>query len=141
MPAARLAGNSIPIGLGLLLVVLFLWIQHTGHGTVGAIRDRIEYLAYDLRLNAGLPDAAEPPPEILIVDVDEASLQQEGRWPWPRVRLAELLARLQQAGSAVVAFDMVLSEAETNAALTLLQRLPSVRATAPTARGCCGASA
>ena len=125
MPAARLAGKSIPIGLGLLLVLLFLWVQHTGHGAVSAIRDRVEYLAYDLRLNAGLPDAAQPPPEILIVDVDEASLQQEGRWPWPRVRLAELLARLQNAGAAVVAFDMVLSEAETNAALTLLQRLPA----------------
>ena len=125
MPAARLAGKSIPIGFGLLLVTLFLWVQHTEQSAVSAIRDRIEYLAYDLRLNASLPDAARPSPEILIVDVDESSLQQEGRWPWPRVRLAELLARLQQAGAAVVAFDMVLSEAETNAALDLLQRLPS----------------
>ncbi|HEY9199353.1 MAG TPA: adenylate/guanylate cyclase domain-containing protein [Gammaproteobacteria bacterium] len=125
MPAARFAGKSIPIGLGLLLVALFLWIQHTGHGGVAAIRDRLEYLAYDLRLSASLPDRPTPPAEILIVDIDEASLQQEGRWPWPRARMAELLARLQQAGAAVVAFDMVLSEAETNAAVQLLDQLPA----------------
>ena len=134
MPAARLAGKSIPIGSGLLLVMLFLWVQHTEQNAVGAIRDRIEYLAYDLRLNASLPDTAQPSPDILIVDVDETSLQQEGRWPWPRARLAELLARLQEAGAAVVAFDMVLSEAETNAALDLLQRLPPDMVTADLAK-------
>ena len=125
MPIARFAGKAIPIGLGLLLVAAFLWIQHTGHGGVAAIRDRIEYLAYDLRLNATLTEAAAEPAEILIVDIDEHSLQQEGRWPWPRARLAELLARLQQAGAAVVAFDMVLSEAETNTAAALIERLPT----------------
>lgn len=124
MSVARFASKSIPIGLGLLLVALFLWIQHTAHSSVAAIRDRLEFLAYDLRLSATLPAASAPPPEILIVDIDEASLQQEGRWPWPRTRLAELLARLQQAGAAVVAFDMVLSEAETNTAAALLERLP-----------------
>lgn len=125
MISARFAGKSAPITLGLLLVALFLWIQHTGHGGVAAIRDRLDYLAYDLRLNATLPDAGAAPAEILIVDIDESSLQQEGRWPWPRARLAELLARLQQAGAAVVAFDMVLSEAETNAAAELIDRLPA----------------
>lgn len=134
MPAVRFAGKFLPIGLGLLLVALFLWIQHTVHSGVAAIRDRIEYLAYDLRLNAGLAHAPEPPTEILIVDVDEASLQQEGRWPWPRARLAELVARLQQAGAAVVAFDMVLAEAEANAALALLEGLPSELADSHLAR-------
>lgn len=125
MTNARFAGKSAPITLGLLLMALFLWIQHTGHGDVAAIRDRIEYLAYDLRLNATLMEAAAAPAEILIVDIDEDSLQQEGRWPWPRARLAELLARLQQAGAAVIAFDMVLSEAEVNAVAELIARLPA----------------
>lgn len=134
MSVARLAGKSIPIGLGLLLVAVFLWIQHTGHGGVAAIRDRIEYLAYDLRLNATLPDTAAAPAEVLIVDIDEQSLRQEGRWPWPRARLAGLLARLQEAGAAVVAFDMVLSEAETNAAAELIARLPADMQTSDIAR-------
>lgn len=107
-----------------MLVALFLWIQHTQHDGVAAVRDRLEYLAYDLRLKASLPPEPVAPPEILIVDIDEASLQQEGRWPWPRVRLAELVARLQDAGAAVIALDMVLSEPETDPAAALLERLP-----------------
>ncbi len=114
----------VPIGLGVLLVGLFLWIQHTDNHSIAAVRDRLEYLAYDLRLNASLPVHPQPQKDILIVDIDERSLQQEGRWPWPRSRLAELVARLQKAGAAVIAFDMVLSELETNAASDLLARLP-----------------
>ncbi|MFP5505589.1 MAG: CHASE2 domain-containing protein, partial [Gammaproteobacteria bacterium] len=124
MSLARFHGKSVPIMIGMLLVALFLWIQHTDRAGVGAVRDRLEYLAYDLRLKAGLPRKPQPPAEILIVDIDEASLQQEGRWPWPRTRLAELVAALQNAGAAVVALDMVLSEPETDPAADLLRRLP-----------------
>lgn len=124
MSAQRFHGKSVPIALGMLLVALFLWIQHTDHDNVRAVRDRLEYLAYDLRLKAGLQHDPAPPPEILIVDIDEASLQQEGRWPWPRARLAELVAALQTAGAAVIALDMVLSEPETDPVAELLRRLP-----------------
>lgn len=117
--------KRVPIYLGLLLVGLFLWIQHTDNHRITAVRDRLEYLAYDLRLNASLTEHTQPSNDILIVDIDERSLQQEGRWPWPRSRLADLVAALQQAGAAVIAFDMVLSEAEANAASDLLARLPS----------------
>lgn len=121
---ARFHGKTLPISLGALLVFCFLWIQHTARPGVVTVRDRLEYLAYDLRLNAGLPKHPQPSKEILIVDIDERSLQQEGRWPWPRARLADLVARLQKAGAAVIAFDMVLSEPETNTASDLLARLP-----------------
>lgn len=116
--------KRVPISLGLLLVGLFLWIQHTDNHRITGVRDRLEYLAYDLRLNASLPEQPRPSNDILIVDIDERSLQQEGRWPWPRARLADLVTQLQQAGAAVIAFDMVLSEAETNVAGELLARLP-----------------
>jgi adenylate cyclase len=124
MSAQRFHGKLVPIGLGALLVALFLWIQHTGHGGVAAVRDRLEYLAYDLRLKASLPARPAPPQDILIIDIDEASLQQEGRWPWPRARLAELVARLQAAGAAVIALDMVLSEPEADPLAGLLARIP-----------------
>lgn len=133
MAPARFHGKLVPIGFGVVLVALFLWIQHTDHPGVAAVRDRLEFLAYDLRLKASLPSRPVPPPEILIVDIDEASLQQEGRWPWPRARLAELVARLQTAGAAVIALDMVLSEPEINPAATLLERLPPGLAQGPLA--------
>ena len=50
------------------------------------------------------------PASVRVVDIDEASLQAHGQWPWPRTRLAELVDRLQAAGAAVVVFDVLLVE-------------------------------
>ena len=49
---------------------------------------------------------------VTIVDIDEASLQQLGQWPWPRSMLAELLDRLMDYYPAVVGIDFVFPEAD-----------------------------
>lgn len=53
----------------------------------------------------------EPDERVVIVAIDENSLADWGRWPWPRTRMAELVDALfvQQAVS-VVGFDMVFAE-------------------------------
>src|SRR5690606_38981711 len=33
-----------------------------------------------------------------------------GQWPWPRTRVADLIARLSEGGAAVIAFDVVFAE-------------------------------
>ena len=45
---------------------------------------------------------------VRIVDIDEKSLEALGQWPWPRTVIAELLTKLQRAGAAAVAFDILL---------------------------------
>lgn len=45
---------------------------------------------------------------IIVVDIDESSLQQLGQWPWPRERLAQLSDKLAAAGAALQIFDIVL---------------------------------
>lgn len=52
----------------------------------------------------------QPPPEIVIVAVDEKSVNELGRWPWSRQRTAELIRML--APAKVTAVDMVFSEPE-----------------------------
>lgn len=53
-------------------------------------------------------------PKIIIVDIDEASLQklgQEfGRWPWPRETLAGALEWLEDKGSEAVVFDILFAD-------------------------------
>jgi len=49
-------------------------------------------------------------PNLLVVAIDDASVQQLGQWPWPRSTHARLLDRLTAAGSRRVALDLVLSE-------------------------------
>ncbi len=51
-----------------------------------------------------------PDPRLLIVAIDDNSLQQIGQWPWPRATHAQLLDRLTQAGSTRVVLDLMLSE-------------------------------
>jgi adenylate cyclase len=59
-----------------------------------------------------LPRAADPAHPVRIVDIDTASLERVGQWPWPRTRLAQIIERLRQAGARVVAVDIVLAEAD-----------------------------
>jgi len=48
---------------------------------------------------------------LVIVDIDEVSLQQIGTWPWSRTLLADLAESLLiDGGARAVAFDMVLPE-------------------------------
>lgn len=55
------------------------------------------------------PRAHQPVP-VRIVDIDEASLQRLGQWPWSRTRLAQIVQRLGEHGAAAIGFDVVLSE-------------------------------
>lgn len=51
-----------------------------------------------------------PPKEVVIVAIDEKSINKIGRWPWKRAVIADLVTKLKPA--KVVAFDMVFSESE-----------------------------
>lgn len=53
-------------------------------------------------------EATERP--VVIVDIDEKSLKSVGQWPWPRTRVADLIAQLTELGAAVIGFDIVFAE-------------------------------
>lgn len=55
------------------------------------------------------PRVAELKP-VVIVDIDEDSLNALGQWPWPRTILADLVTRLQKLGAVAIGFDIILSE-------------------------------
>lgn len=66
------------------------------------------------------PRVYEPAP-VRIIDIDDASLTHMGQWPWPRTRLAELVQRLQAAGAAAIAFDVVFAEPDRTSPLAVSQ--------------------
>jgi len=68
---------------------------------------RIEQAAYDQALSLWKRPAQ---PDIVIIGIDDDSVQQLGRWPWPRVVHAKLLEKLTEADVKAVALDIVLSE-------------------------------
>lgn len=84
-----------------------------------AVLERLDLALYDAVLRL---DATPAHPDILIVAVDETSLQTVGRWPWPRERHAQLLDRLAEARPRAVALDMLFTEPGDPAADAALAR-------------------
>ncbi|MGQ0671981.1 MAG: CHASE2 domain-containing protein [Hyphomicrobium sp.] len=70
-------------------------------------RLRMSIFDHYIDLAPRVPDPAYP---VRIVDIDEASLERIGQWPWPRTRLAELVDKLKSAGAKVIALDLILAE-------------------------------
>ncbi len=61
--------------------------------------------------------------QISIIAIDNDSISQLGRWPWPRTRIAKLLERLKAAQAGVVGLDIVYSEAENNRGIKALEAI------------------
>src|ERR1700676_401657 len=51
---------------------------------------------------------------VAIVDIDEKSLASSklGQWPWPRTRIADMVANLARLGAVVIAFDVIFAESD-----------------------------
>lgn len=47
---------------------------------------------------------------VVIIDIDDDSLERYGQWPWPRTRLSRMVSSLWDQGAAVVVFDIIFIE-------------------------------
>ena len=86
--------------------------------------ESVEFKAYDLR--AKLRQNLNPPAEIVLVAIDDDSIAQIGRWPWPRTRMADVIAKLRAAAPKVIGVNVVFSEPEQNQGLLEIRRLEDV---------------
>lgn len=103
--------KKIPIIIGLLLVITALWALITPTVFIYQLIERLEHLGYDLQLRTHLlTNKKTITNPIAIIDIDDRSLKAEGRWPWPRSKIAKLVDELKNHGAAVIAFDMFFSE-------------------------------
>jgi adenylate cyclase len=60
----------------------------------------------------------------VIIDIDDESLQQFGRWPWPRTRLAQLIDATHRLGALAVGLDIIMPEPDTLSPQRLLAERP-----------------
>jgi adenylate cyclase len=73
-------------------------------------------------------------PNIVIVGIDEKTLQQIGSFPLPRKAYAKLVNELNAGGARVIAFDATFPVPESNSAVEALNKLRiDVASTAPPA--------
>jgi CHASE2 domain-containing sensor protein len=73
----------------------------------------MRHTAYDVVIRSRIV-RPRPDPDIVIVDINEASLaamaKDYGRWPWPRQVLGEFLEQLEQQRPRAVVFDILFSD-------------------------------
>lgn len=112
--------HALLISLCLALVLVFLGNAAKFY-QIGFIQT-LDAQLYDLRLRLAMPQTLDE--RIVILDIDEKSLQEEGRWPWSRDKLALLMDKLFDKYSiAVVGFDVVFAEKDDSSGLKTLQEL------------------
>ena len=61
--------------------------------------------------------------DIVVVAIDDYSIELLGRWPWPRFYHAELIDKLTEAGAEVIGFDIIFSDREESDELSRIRTL------------------
>lgn len=112
--------HIVRIGFGLAIVLFF--IGHAAKVYQVGIVSQLDHMIYDTRLNLTMPRGIDE--RIVILDIDEKSLQEIARWPWPRDVMAKLMTKLfDQYQTAVVAFDVVFAEPDYSSGIKRLDEL------------------
>ncbi|MFC7420169.1 CHASE2 domain-containing protein [Iodobacter arcticus] len=108
--------------IGALLLLLAL-LHVAGSPSLPTLT-QIDVYLYDVRLRLGMPGGVDQ--RIAIVDIDEKSLAELGRWPWRRDHLAKLVDQLfDRYQIKALGFDVVFAEPDESAGLPVLRRLAS----------------
>lgn len=82
----------------------------------------LESQAYDARLKITLPDKVEK--QVVIIDIDEKSLNEIGQWPWNRNILATINdALFDHYQINTLGYDIVFAEEDIDEGARLLERM------------------
>ena len=82
-----------------------------GYMVVNETLDRADTAIYDALMQLG---QRPPLDDIVIIAIDNPSLQELGRWPWPRTRHADLLNVLAEAKPKAIAYDVLFVEPDAD---------------------------
>lgn len=102
------------IRLGISALVFTVFLLHVARVAPLRLLDVVEAFTYDARVQLTL--LKTPDPRVVIVDLDERSIEAEG-WPIRRDKLAQLVNNLfDRYGARALGFDILFSEPDDRAA-------------------------
>lgn len=90
-------------GLAFLLLIYFVCIY-------SGFVQLIDFKIYDFSKKVISYYEKDKPTSVVIVDIDEKSLETLGQWPWSRVLLAQLVKTIQEANPASIGIDILFPE-------------------------------
>ena len=112
--------NGMRIALN--FVVLGIFLTHSAGELPLPLIGFLENYAYDARMRVSATETQDP--RVVVVDIDERSLAEDGRWPWSRDRMARLLDNLfERYRVSVVGFDVLFAEPDDSSGLGTLEHL------------------
>lgn len=104
------------------LIVLIAFLLHVSTAVRLPLVEYLENFAYDARVSLTMENTQSN--DVVIADIDEASLAELGRWPWSRNTLAKVVDTLfDHYEIKVLAFDMVFAEKDESSGLGILREL------------------
>jgi adenylate cyclase len=106
--------------LGLLILLVLL--GHSAKIYQIPFINHMDALIYDAKVRLTMPQGLNQ--RVVILDIDEKSLAEQGRWPWGRDKLATLMDKLfDKYGVKLVGFDVVFAEPDESSGLKSLESL------------------
>ncbi len=102
------------LGIVLMLIALFAFFLSWGP------LETLEYGIYDLSANLRVKQSTAP---VAVIAIDEQSIANLGRWPWPRAHIASMVDLLQSYNVKVIGLDIIYSEKDFNQGLVEVRNL------------------
>ena len=85
--------------------------------------DIMELKTIDLRFKSR--GSIEPDSNIVLAVIDEKSIAKEGKWIWPRSKIADLVNKLSEKGARVIAFDIGFFEPDEKRVVQIINSIQS----------------
>lgn len=101
IPTSRDPGQRIRLERTLLFVVAIVFLLAATHGRWFAALDRAIYDAWVSSFTVPLTD------DVIVVGIDQRTLDATGRWPWPREVQAELIEAVAAAAPRAILVDVL----------------------------------
>jgi CHASE2 domain-containing sensor protein/tRNA A-37 threonylcarbamoyl transferase component Bud32 len=80
----------------------------------------LEYRVYDLMMTLRHKQQTSP---VVLVEIDERSLDEIGPWPWPRSYIAQVVQRISRSAPKALGIYLLFSDHEHNAGLTEIKHI------------------
>jgi len=102
------------LGIVLMLIALFAFFLSWGP------LETLEYGIYDVSATLRVKQSTAP---VTVIAIDEQSIANLGRWPWPRAHIAAMVDLLQSYNVKVIGLDIIYSEKDFNQGLVEVRNL------------------
>ncbi|MDD2851446.1 MAG: adenylate/guanylate cyclase domain-containing protein [Desulfuromonadaceae bacterium] len=106
MEAKRARHGAITIVMAIIAAVFAIGLRSAKIEQFERIESRMGDIRFTIR------GIRPPPQDVVIVAIDNKSIKELGRWPWPRTLMARLIDSLAAYGPGLTTLDVVFSETQ-----------------------------